>query len=312
MSEQEVKKQGSKKKVILIVLVAVLIILVGVLVIILGINREKVYRVLKVYAAEGECWVDRENTGKLDPYVNMNLESGDRIGLVDGSFTIRADEDKYIYLDDHTELRLEADGDAKNSRTKIELITGGITNDIQNKLSMDSSYEINTPNSTMSVLGTIYYVKVYEENNVTYTKVAVFQGSVATRLVYGDKTVSQTVVAVPDGKEVLIYDDGQKTDYVSEPTDIDYHELPEEVLRYLGDVDSEDRQVSITKEEVNQILEGPYTVTFMYGDHEFGRQTVMKGKKATVPVLSPEPEGEWEFDFNEEIDRDIVVKWKSK
>lgn len=304
-------KQGSKKKLVIIILAAVLVLAAGVLIFIL-LSRDKGYRVLKVYEVEGDAEVTREGTGAINPYVNMNLESGDRIKLNTGTFNIRADEDKYIYLEEHTELILEATGTAKNSRTKIQLLTGAITNDIRNKLSDDSSYEINTPNSSMSVLGTVYYVAVYEENGVTYTKVAVFDGSVSTRLTYPDGKQSAETVLVPSGQETLIYYDGQTTDYVSPPKDIDYNEIPDEVLRILDKITDDDRDLSITKEEITKLLEGPFIVTFMYGDNEFGKQSVKKGGLVTVPKLSPAPEGSWDYDFNTPVDRDIIIRWKDK
>ena len=244
----EEKKKSNK--LIIVAAVIVVAIIATILLVLFLRAKEDVYRLLKIYEFDGKASVTRESLGQIEPYQNMVLESGDDIKLDTGKLTIRADEDKYIYLEDGTEIKLSATGDAANSKTKIELISGAITNDIQNKLSEDSSYEINTPNSTMSVRGTIYRVWIYEENGIKYTKVTVFEGEVATRLVYNDGTVSDKEVAVTKGKEVLIYEDGTTTDYVGEPKDIDFSELPESVLNLLKKKIEEDRDIPITKEDI--------------------------------------------------------------
>ena len=303
------KEKKSKKPIIIIICIAVAVAAIaGVLIFVLG--KEDSYRLLKVFEVEGTASVTREGTGTIDPYTNMVLESGDHVALDTGKFTIKADEDKYIYLEDHTELVLVASGTSSNSKTKIELLSGAITNDIQKKLSVDSSYEVNTPNSTMSVLGTVFRVSVYEENGVKYTKIVVFSGKVKTNLVYDDGSVSDEEVVVEEGKQTIIYYDGTKTDYVSDPTDIDYQELTDEALQLLASLAEEGREIDITKEEVDHILNGPYEVVFKYKGVEFGRQTVKKGEKAQVPNLQPEASGSWKFDFSQPINRDTEINWE--
>lgn len=301
------KKKGNK--IIIIAVFVLLAIVVGVIVI-FNFKKDEVYRLLKVYEVEGKANVSRDGTGDIEPYENMVLESGDKVSLETGKLTIKADEDKYIYLEDNTELVLVAEGNAQNSKTSIDLLKGAITNDIQNKLSSESSYEINTPNSTMSVRGTIYRVCVYEIDGVKYTKVSVFEGEVVTRLRYADGTYSDKEVSVTKGKEVIIYDDGTNTDYVSDPTDIDYNELPDNVLKLIEIEVEDDRDIPVEPEEIERILNGPFTVIFNYQGSEFGRQTVEKNGNASIPVLSPDGSGSWDFDFSTPIDRDTTIEWK--
>lgn len=300
---------NNKKKIVIVAGIIAVAVIALVTVIILK-NKSDVYRLLKIYEVEGKANVSREGTGDIEPYANMVLESGDKVSLETGKLTIKADEDKYIYLEDNTELVLVAEGDAANSKTKIDLISGAITNDIQNKLSSESSYEINTPNSTMSVRGTIFRVCVYEINGVKYTKVSVFEGEVVTRLKYADGTYSDEEVSVKKGKEVIIYDDGTNTDYVSEPSDIDYSELPDDVLKLLDVKIQDNRDVSVSHEEIDRILNGPFTVIFNYQGSEFGRQTVEKNGFATVPVLSPAQSGSWQYDFSTPVDHDMTIEWR--
>ena len=290
-----------------VVLIAVAIVLFIVL------KKDESYRLLKLLEFQGAGSVTREGKGEITPYANMVLENGDIVALDTGTLTIQADDDKFIYFDEHTKIRLNASGSDQNSKTNIEIMAGGITSDIRNKLSADSSYEINTPNSTMSVRGTVFYTFIYEIDGVKYTRVCVFEGVVTTHLVYKDGTVSEVEVPVGKGKEVIIYEDGTTTDYLyDEPQDIDYNTLPDEVLVELRDIVNSGKELSITSPEITRILEGPYIVSFMYGNTVFGTQTVEKGKTATVPVLMPAATGDWDFNFSTPIERDTEIKWDNE
>lgn len=300
---------GKNKKIVIIAVCVMLVALVAVGCI-LFLGKDKSYRLLKIFEVEGTANVVREGVGDIEPYENMVLESEDRVSLYKGQLTIKADEDKYIYLEENTELVLRASGNSKDSKTTIELLSGAITNDIQNKLSEQSTYEVNTPNSTMSVRGTIFYVQVYEENGVKYTKVSVFDGKVVTRLKYKDGTYSENEVIVEKGKEVIIYDDGTKTDYIGDPTDIDYSKIPDDVLKKLQDYIEDGRDVSITNKEIEKILYGPFTVTFMYQGSVFGTQTVEKDSVPQMPSLQPSASGSWDYDFSIPVTGDITIEWK--
>ena len=298
------------KKKLFIILGAVVAVLAIAAVLFFVVFKEDSYRLLKVFEVEGEANVKREKTGDIEPYVNMVLESGDEISLDKGKMILQADEDKFMHLEEGTKLKLNATGNAQNSKTKIELLSGAVTNDIQNKLSKDSSYEINTPNSTMSVRGTIFRVYIYEIDGIKYTRVSVFDGKVTTRLVYKDGTISDKEVVVEKGKEVIIYEDDTTTDYVSDPTDIDYSTLPDSVLEFLITVIDDGGSIIPTKEELEALLSKTATVTFEYSGKVFGTQTVKKGEKVIKPKLKPAASGSWNWDFNKEITEDTVIEWK--
>ena len=127
----------SKKVGIIVGVVAVVALVI--FVISFSILRKKTYRLLKVYEFTGEGSVTRDKKGDLTPYNNMVLKSGDKVKLVQGDMCLQADEDKFIYLEDDTELTLVATGNSENSKTTINLQKGAITKDIKNKLSNDSS-----------------------------------------------------------------------------------------------------------------------------------------------------------------------------
>lgn len=309
-----------KKKIIIIsaIAIAVLVALVTVLVIILS-KKEDSYRIIKVYETEGEAVVDRTNIGEMEAYENMVLESGDRIKVRDGKMTLKLDDDKYIYVFENTEFELIAKGTKKDSETTINLIEGCLANEIQNKLSDASSYEINTPNSTMSVRGTVYYVEArIGEDGIWYTKVAVFDGTVETGLLVGP-TESQGNVMVSQGNEIIIYGEG---DAIMDPvTPIDFDVLPEELMDTMIIINDEHGiAVALPKEKqepdvlqedtLQEVKTGPCTITFMYNGNEFGRQTIEAGECASKPTLNPAPVGDWDFDFSTEIYEDTTIDWR--
>lgn len=302
-----------KKKLILILSIAAVLIITAIITVVLVTKKKDSYRVIKVYEINGNAYVKRDGIDDLKVYDNMLLESGDTVALESGSMTLKLDDDKYVYVEEGTEFVLIAEGSKADSRTKIQLNRGAITNEIDNKLSQDSSYEINTPNSTMAVRGTIFRVYVYEDDNHTiFTKVSVFDGKVTTALAFSDGKVSQEQVDVQMGKEVIIYQDDKETDYVEGVREIDYSELPPEIIELLIELIDNGTQLGISKDELEEYItqnNAIYTVTFMYKGAEFGTQTVKAGECPTKPVLKPAQGGGWDYDFTEPVYGDITVNW---
>ena len=265
---------------------------------------------IKIYEVEGAAFVQRDGVDDLEPYANMLLKSGDTVRVDAGSMTLKLDEDKYVYVEENTEFKLIAQGTDENSKTKIELTKGAITNEIQNKLSTESSYEVNTPNATMAVRGTVFRVEVtYDEAGVCYTKVSTLEGKVASRLVYADGTVSEQEVLIEHGYEVIIYQDDKNTDYMGDVEPIDFSKLPQAVSERFGAlIDELKEELGLKEETTNQKSE--YTVTFLYNGAVFGTQTVKAGACAQEPSLMPEAGGSWDYDFSKPVMEDITIEWK--
>lgn len=196
------------------------------------------YRSIQIYELEGTAAIEREGIGSIAAVENLYLVSGDRIIVdADSYMRLKLDDDKYIMVEENSILSIVAEGTKERSRTSIELEQGAITNEIQSKLGDDSSYDVNTPNSVMAVRGTVFRVEVtYDENNEVYTWVATFEGKVESRLVLPDGTQQEMTVYIEDGKAVIIYMDTDSTEYLSEPQNIEYEELPVQVLNFLHEI----------------------------------------------------------------------------
>lgn len=173
------------------------------------LNSEEAYRVIKVFELNGSAVVTRVNTGDIDAYAGMNLESGDVLSVEKNStLRISLDSDKYILLDGGTILELIAQGTEADSKTTINLQEGTILNEIKNSLSANSSYEVNTPKATMAVRGTIFKVTTLKNPDGSYvTDVYTSEGVVSVQLLDENGEPKGKEVYVPKGGAVTIITD---------------------------------------------------------------------------------------------------------
>lgn len=205
-------------------------------------NADEFYRIIKLAEYSGEVSLERKDQGKIILHEGIRLKNEDEVSTKDQSFARMAmDDDKYAYAEENTRFRLEAKGDEKASKTRIVTEQGAVTSEIRKKLKKGSSYEVETPNSVMSVRGTVYRVEVfYDENGESYTNLQVFDGVVTAKLVYEDGSEDEEEVRVPAGKMVRVHGKEKLREYVMKDADgqpvleeIRYEELPSQALKNL-------------------------------------------------------------------------------
>lgn len=221
-------------------------------------KKEESYRSIQIYELKGKTTIEREGIGAIEAIENLYLESGDRILVGENSSArLKLDDDKYILVEENSVLALVAEGTKENSKTTIHLEQGAITNEIQNKLNENSSYDVTTPNSVMAVRGTIFRVEVsFDEEGGIYTKVSTYEGTVGSSLILPDGTKQEEVLLVVGGKEVIIHMDETMTEYLFEPQDIDYSQIPIEILEFLQEIVEHGTQLpGISLEEIQQLME---------------------------------------------------------
>ncbi len=246
------QKLRSYKKVLICACAAAIVIVAAA--VILLTNREETFRSILVYDVMGSAVIERANVGTMEAAENLYLESGDRVSVAaDSGMRMKLDNDKYVMAEADTIFSVEAEGTDADSRTKICLEQGAITNEIQNPLREGSSYETSTPNSVMAVRGTIYRVELYVDENADQegpmTKLCCFQGQVGTKPILPDGTYGEEIL-VPAGCELTVYPDGT----VSEIRDIVYEELPmQAVVNLLAMVENGQDVTGITAEELTQL-----------------------------------------------------------
>lgn len=196
-------------KVKIIIAACTAAVVAAVVTVALILSSEDAYRVIKVFELEGQTVVDRAQTGELEAYQGMNLESGDVVSVGRDSFLrLSLDGDKYILLDSGTVLELIASGTAADSKTVINLKEGSILNEITGALSANSSYTVNTPKATMAVRGTSFRVTVERTEDGGYiTRVDTIHGKVLVTLYDESGNEIKAEAEVTEGNGVIIITD---------------------------------------------------------------------------------------------------------
>jgi len=208
-----------KKKLFIIggIVAAVAALVVALIFIFTG--GEDAYRSIKVFEIDGSCKVERDGD-TLDAFKNMALSSGDSLSVGDGSFArLKLDDDKFVYLEANTKINLTATGTAKDSKTMVYIESGSMLTEVKRKLSATSSYDIVTPNTTMSIRGTKTLTEVYKDVlGAIKTNAAVVEGQVSFKTIQKDSTgkavvvttelgVGQGLGVTTDSKDLLSMDD---------------------------------------------------------------------------------------------------------
>ncbi len=299
-----------KNKKFLLIAAGVLIAAAAAVLLIMGRTG---FRNIHIYQLDGTAEMQRGEKS-VTPYVNMALKSGDHLATLEESYLyMKMDGSKFMMAEPLTRFRLIASGNRSDNRTKIELEVGAVTSHITKPLSEDSSYEVETPNSTMAVRGTSFRVLVwYDENGVSHTLLMVFEGTVGCRLVYPDGTMSEERLFTA-GQWASIWGDSRTSAYDDGGDEIDYLLLDIPTLEFLKLGVKGLENYDITLQKINEIIKLKLTffdVRFTVNGRLFGTQSIQFDHFASVPSLSPSASGSWDFDFETPIREDTEVKWK--
>lgn len=175
--------------------------------------------------------VGEKNNGQA--YAGQRLYSGDDVTVnAQSELTMCMDNDKYVYADENTHFRLEASSTKESSKIKIVMDKGSELNVLNAKLGVDDSYEVDTPNSTMSVRGTTFRMTVYNGNDgYIYTLLEVEKGEVLAKLKLTDGTYTGVERAFGAGQSALIKGNAQTCEFLlteknEEVWLLDYDHLP--------------------------------------------------------------------------------------
>ncbi len=244
-------------KVIIIILALAAAVAASVFAILHFTKGTETFRSIQIYELEGKADIEREGSGSIKAAENLYLQSGDRVSTAAESFMrLKLDEDKYIMAEENSVFSIEAEGSDEDSKTKIILEEGAITNEIQNKLSSDSLYEVNTPNSVMAVRGTIFRMEMTEgEDDMLYTKLTVLEGTVSTRLYQPDGSLGEEVLTEA-GKETIIRSDGEEAVFDEISRDTVFEELPLQALQVVQGLADEGADMrGISRTELKSLME---------------------------------------------------------
>ena len=227
------------------------------------LSGEESFRTVAVEEVNGTSLVTSNGNEAVNAYEGMHLYSGDDVSVQqDSDMTMVLDMDKYVYAEPGTHFWLECDGTTDDSRTVIYLDEGSILNRIKENLNEGEVYQVDTPNSTMAVRGTVFRVTVYRgEDGLVYTLLEVFEGQVQVDLKTEDGEYNGVSETFGPGEAALIRGNSDFSEFVLEGTDdagepkggsvklsIDYKEIPQDTARMLVQFMDDGEELCIGKE----------------------------------------------------------------
>lgn len=227
------------------------------------LSGEESFRTVAVEEVNGTSLVTSNGNEAVNAYEGMHLYSGDDVSVQqDSDMTMVLDMDKYVYAEPGTHFWLECDGTTDDSRTVIYLDEGSILNRIKENLNEGEVYQVDTPNSTMAVRGTVFRVTVYRgEDGLVYTLLEVFEGQVQVDLKTEDGEYNGVSETFGPGEAALIRGNSDFSEFVLEGTDdagepkggsvklsIDYKEIPQDTARMLVQFMDDGEELCIVKE----------------------------------------------------------------
>lgn len=237
-----------KGKIILGVAAAVVVAAVAVAVVMV-VNSPKDYRSIKVEELSGTTTIVDGKSNTQDAYEGMNLESGDKVTVeADSNMTLLFDSDKYMFADAGTKFTVEASGNSKkrNTRTKIVLEEGSVLCRIDEKLGDAETYEVETPNSVMSVRGTIFRMSIYKnEKGEKVTKVDVLEGAVKVDLPNEEGNEGSLIEA---GQAGVVYENEEGSAVEIGDSTISYEDFSEPMAQFVVNTVDTGREICIGKD----------------------------------------------------------------
>ena len=184
-------------KILPIIIGIILVVAIAIVGIILVVGN-KGHRVIKVDNVTGEASLERK-ANEQEIYENINLKSEDAVITgQDGQVELLIDSDKHVLARENTKFKVVSSGNENKGKLKIELLYGTSLVEIENKLPEDAFFEVETPNATIGVRGTIFETSYDEKENKTV--VVVTSGVV-------EVTTDTETVMVEEGQKAIVVDD---------------------------------------------------------------------------------------------------------
>lgn len=241
-------------------------VVVGVALAILMSNRG--YRLIIVNELTGITKVSN-GSKENEAYKGERLEPGDVVSVQDESdLTLGVDDDKILYAEAGSRFSIEAIGKSGDTRTNIELSEGTNLYRIDNKLNDSESFVVDTPNSTMSVRGTVFRTAVRKEGADTYTVVEVFEGVVYVEVKEEAGILTGESRELVAGECAIIKSNSSQSEFVKADNgdvvyEIDYRAIPKQTAIVLGQAIDDGRQLCIGKDLLYDYVE--------INEHVFGQ-----------------------------------------
>lgn len=268
------------------------------------VDTQEAYRTISISSIEGSAHVVRKSSSdSIAAYEGMSLYDGDSIVVDDNSnLVIDVDSDKHLLAEAGTSFSLSAEGTEELNNTKINLLSGSVLCEIDEKLKDGESFDVVTASSTMCVRGTVFRVaSIKSITKDAYDMVEVFDGKVWSNI---DST--QDELTLEPGQCALIrnaneekeaayisanqintdsWDSDDFSFVVDESIEADgsltlpiaYNKLPSVVVDHLVTITDSGKELSISKEELSKVSEITHQRDDNAGDTSANKQVVIPG-----------------------------------
>lgn len=174
-------------KIIMVGAISILMIIAAAIVISLYFGGN-VGRQLVVTDIKGSVYISRDGK-RVGANKNSRLKSGDVVTTAkDASLRISMDGDKSVWVEPDTSVYIYYTDVASKGDISVNLTKGAVICQLNDKLKKNATFSLKTPNSSVSVKGTVFRAEFgYEEEykdykNVMITQVQNLEGSVSLQL----------------------------------------------------------------------------------------------------------------------------------
>ncbi len=265
------------------------------------------YRSIKVDGVNGNVIVESTDKATNNAYKGMTLKSQDSVSVeIDSNMTLLLDMDKYMFANEGTKFCIEATGnqEKENTKTKIVMKEGSVLYRLDSKLGEKESFTIDTPNSSMSVRGTIFRVTVYtDETGKTYTVVDVLDGTVKVDAYMEDGKKASDEGLIEAGKSVIVHREKDYSEFVEGIEEIDYDTFTKAMAQFVVDSIEEGEEICVGETvfkhltdleqhpEIEKVVEE--ATCAKEGKKEFYCETCDMVMRTEAIEKLPHTEGEW-------------------
>lgn len=222
------------------------------------IKADESYRSIKIESREGEAVVKRDDK-ELNVYNDMNLRSGDTLETFENSSVmIKLDDDKYIYVGEKSKIDLIS-SENNSEKTIIRVNEGSIVTEVKNKLKVNETFDVETPNSTMAIRGTTFKVEVSINNNSYDINYSLIEGKITLSVI--EKTDDGYQASVFDIKPMEIFNlainsssviKGTELNEVIDKLDKDDNTVIVNEYEKIDDYVSTSENIAITKDDLTE------------------------------------------------------------
>ena len=239
-------------------------------------------RTVVVQETNGTTVVLDAKKTSTNAYKGMHLVAGNDVTVQKISdLTMLFDMDKYMYAEESTHFWLsKASGSQEKSKTVIYLDEGATLNRIVNPLENGAVYQVDTPNSTMAVRGTVFRVEVREgKDGKIYTYLAVLNGAVKVELKTTEGKYNGVSETIPAGTAAAIRADETFSEFIGgsggkHTAPIDYAAFPAGTLRQIIAYIDDNEEIDADRDELEALLKQKLSEANGDEKHKHSWQTV--------------------------------------